>query len=66
MNKNIIIAIVLGILLLLSVVQAFQVNTIKEKLSGGGIKVAATGAPTAGGASVPASLQNLPTMVGGC
>jgi hypothetical protein len=67
MNKNLIIAIVLGILLLLSVVQAFQVNTIKEKLATGGVAVAAGGAaPSAGGGSVPASLQNLPNMVGGC
>ncbi|HSU72693.1 MAG TPA: hypothetical protein VLJ21_02495 [Candidatus Binatia bacterium] len=65
MNKNIIIAIVLGILLVLSVVQAFQVNTIKEKLSSGGVKLA-TGAAPAGGGSVPSNLQNLPSMVGGC
>lgn len=64
MNKNIIIAIVLGILLVLSVVQAFQVNDIKEKIENGGVKVAASGAT--GGANVPSGLQNLPTMVGGC
>ena len=65
MNKNIIVAIVLGILLLLSVVQAFQVNTIKEKLSGGSFAVSAGTTPS-GGANVPSSLQNLPSMVGGC
>lgn len=65
MNKNIIIAIVLGVLLLLSVVQAFQVNEIKETISSGGVKVAATGGAS-GGANVPSSLQNLPSMVGGC
>jgi len=64
MNKNIIIAVVLGILLVLSVVQAFQVNDIKEKIESGNIKV--SGAATGGGANVPSSLQNLPTMVGGC
>lgn len=65
MNKNIIIAVVLGILLVLSVVQAFQVNAIKEKIETGGVKIAGAAA-TGGGASVPSSLQNLPTMVGGC
>ena len=66
MNKNMIIAIVLGILLLLTVVQAFQVNTIKEKL-GGGVRLAASGpAPTMGHTSVPSSIDNLPSMVGGC
>ncbi len=64
MKKNLIIAIVLGILLLLSVVQAFQVNTIKETLASGGVKLGAT--PTVGGANVPSALSNLPTMVGGC
>ena len=66
MNKNIIIAVVLGILLLLSVVQAFQVNTIKDKLSSGGVKLASGAAPAAGGTNLPSSLANLPTMVGGC
>jgi hypothetical protein len=66
MNKNIIIAIVLGVLLVLSVVQAFQVNTIKEKISSGGVKLASGAASTGGGASVPSNLQNLPSMVGGC
>lgn len=66
MNKNIIVAVVLGILLLLSVVQAFQVNTIKEKLSTGGVKLATGATPATGGANLPSGLQNLPTMVGGC
>ena len=65
MNKNVIIAIVLGILLLLTVVQAFQVNTIKDKLSGG-VSLSTGAAPSGGGLSVPSSLDNLPTMVGGC
>ena len=65
MNKNIIIAVVLGILLVLSVVQAFQVNAIKEKIESGGVKIAGA-ASSGGGASVPSNLQNLPSMVGGC
>ncbi|MBI4150683.1 hypothetical protein HY492_01005 [Candidatus Woesearchaeota archaeon] len=62
MNKTMIIAIVLGILLVLTGVQAFQINAIKEKISTGGVSVQSSGS----GASVPSGLANLPTMVGGC
>lgn len=67
MNKNIVIAVVLGVLLALSVVQAFQVNAIKEKISSGGVSLGGGGAiPAASGGGLPAGLDNLPTMVGGC
>ncbi len=62
MNKTMIIAVVLGILLVLTGVQAFQINAIKEKITAGGVSVKAA----TGGASVPSGLANLPTMVGGC
>jgi hypothetical protein len=62
MNKTMIIAIVLGILLVLTGVQAFQINAIKEKISTGGVAVKSSGS----GANVPSGLANLPTMVGGC
>ncbi len=75
MNKNTIIAIVLGVLVLVSIVQAFQLNGLKTKLSSGAVvskgsvstssqnTASASGAPTS---SVPKSLENLPQMVGGC
>ena len=81
MNKNTIIAIVLGVLILVSVVQAFQLNSLKGKLSTGTVVSAKSGsavntasqntAATSGSApkqtaSVPKSLENLPSMVGGC
>ena len=66
MNKNMIVAIVLGVLLALSVAQAFQVNEIKEKISSGGVSLGGAGAPAAGGGGVPSGLRDLPTMVGSC
>ncbi len=70
MNKNLILAIVLGILVIVSVVQAFQLSSLKAKVGGAGVSTvsapASVSAPSSGGASVPSSLQNLPQMVGGC
>lgn len=65
-RKNIIFLVVLVVLLLVSVVQAFQLNSVKEVLSGGGLGVVAPSSGGSGGASIPTSLQNLPGMVGGC
>lgn len=64
MNRNIIIVIVLVVLTLLTAVQAIQLNSLKTSISTG--KVSVGGAPSAGGASVPSSIENLPSMVGGC
>ncbi|MEM3154571.1 MAG: hypothetical protein QW165_03350 [Candidatus Woesearchaeota archaeon] len=67
MNKNVVIAIVLGALVLIAGVQAFQLFSLKEKLASGQIS---TSAPTASGSGgspqLPSNLQNLPEMVGGC
>lgn len=66
MDKNIIIAIVLGVLLLVSVVQAFELNTIKTKLSSGTAAVSgATAASSSAAASAPAASSSS-GMVGGC
>jgi ABC-type molybdate transport system substrate-binding protein len=77
MKQSTIVTVVLGILLLISVVQAFQLTSIKSKLSDGGLTVSSSTAKTAplgnsaGSAekrtsAVPASIKDLPTMVGGC
>ena len=74
MNQNVVIAIVLGALVLIAAVEAYQLMGIKTKLAGGSVQVAIAGAPAAqagggaGGAApqLPTSLQNLPNMVGGC
>ncbi len=67
MNKNIVIAIVLGALVLIAGIQAFQLFTLKDKLASGSIS---TGTPTQSGAGgspqLPSNLENLPSMVGGC
>lgn len=64
-KANLIIAVVLAVLLLLSVVQAFQINSIKTKIASGTFKVASSGGTSSGG-NLPSGLQNLPNMVGGC
>ena len=73
MKKDTVIAIVLGVLLVISALQALQLSTLKSNLKDGvslNTKTASTPAKssgaTDGGASLPASLENLPTMVGGC
>ncbi len=70
MDKNVIIAIVLGVLVLVSVVQAFQLNTLKEKVSEGKLTIGKTSSSVStgsgSGASIPSNIQDLPSMVGGC
>lgn len=67
MNKNIVIAIVLGALILIAGVQAVQLFSIKQKLSTGQLSVGTTpSAGTSGNPQLPPSLENLPGMVGGC
>lgn len=72
MNKNTIVLIIFVVLVLVSTVQAFQLISLKSKLSTEGISISkqsvkATNNPTeSGGASLPANIQNLPGMVGGC
>lgn len=67
MNKNMIIVIVLAILVLITAVQAVQLNSLKNSISSG--KVSLNNAPSgvgAGGDSSASSLNELPSMVGGC
>ena len=74
MKKTTIIAVILAVLLVFSVVQAFQLNTLKDKVSGGGLTIgsASVSTPSASSSgsgstgSLPSSIKNLPTMVGGC
>ena len=73
MNKNTVIVIVLLVLVFVTVVQTFKLFQLKNQIASGGLKV---GSSTQGGASqtgqgagnvqVPSSIQNLPSMVGGC
>lgn len=76
MKQTTVFALILGFLLLISVVQAFQLNALKHDLAEGEMTIGstsartstATSAPASSGStgSLPSSIQNLPTMVGGC
>lgn len=76
MNKNMLVVVVLIALVVISGVQAIQLISLRGKINNAEIisngnmgsstsnPVVKTGAT--GSASVPSSLQNLPSMVGGC
>lgn len=76
MKTTTIVAIILGILVIISVVQAFQLNSLKSKVAEGQLSVGSSTAKTrplaSSGtsgkrtASLPSSVKNLPKMVGGC
>ncbi len=78
MKQTTLIAIILGVLVLISVVQAFQLNGLKNSVSEGQLSISSSGTSTrvatssgsgdTGGraAALPTSIKNLPTMVGGC
>ncbi len=71
MNKNIILAIALGILVIVAGLQAYQLFSLKEKLTDSGIKLGSTtsGVSQKTGSVTPnsaPSVDELPQMVGGC
>ncbi len=73
MNKTTLIAIILGVLVVVSLVQAVQMSSLKAKIAEGKLSVKSAGgsvAVSAGSgnkvAAVPDSVKNLPQMVGGC
>ena len=68
MNKNMVIAIVLGALVLIAGVQAFQLFSLKTKLVSGEVStgVSTQTGGSAGSPKLPSNLENLPSMVGGC
>ncbi|MFQ5406255.1 MAG: hypothetical protein ACE5DI_03815 [Candidatus Micrarchaeia archaeon] len=79
MSKKLLLVGLVGVLLVVSVFQAFQLNGLNEKLNDvkeEGLVASASSqvqtqaqAPTPkpqGQSGVPQNLQNLPQMVGGC
>ncbi len=77
MKTTTVISIILGVLLLISVVQAFQLNGLKEKVAEGQLSVSSSSAANKTSSSsssgdsrqtgeLPKSIKNLPAMVGGC
>jgi len=72
MKQTTIVAIVLGVLVLISLVQAFQLNGLKTKMvsgdSTGSVNINTPTASSGGERTValPKSVKDLPQMVGGC
>jgi len=66
MNRNVIIVIVLVVLVLLTAVQAIQLSSLKTSISTGKVSVGSAPAQSSSGGAVPSSIQELPSMVGGC
>ena len=74
-NEKTIIALVLAVLVLASLLQAFQLNSMgaavaQQRTSGGAVQqtsgAVAQQSSGSSGSSLPAGLQDLPTQVGGC
>jgi len=69
MNKNVIFAVALVILVVVAGLQAVQLTALKSKLASGGVNLK-TGSSSSNTnvqtTNSQASLDNLPQMVGGC
>ncbi len=68
MDKNTLVVVILGVLVLVALVQAFQMTSLKGVVSGGSVVSSPASAPASSGqqAKLPSNLDNLPSMVGGC
>ena len=67
MERQLIILIVVFILIILTGIQAVQLYNLKVAIAGGQVTFWNTLKTIASkGASVPSSIENLPSMVGGC
>ncbi len=74
MGKDTFLAIALGVLVVFSAVQAFQITALKGDLEDGQLSVgtakkttsAASSSTGKSTGSLPKSIENLPSMVGGC
>ena len=72
-TKTIVMMVMLGLLVLVSLVQAVELMGLKEKLSDETLTVSSSSAKTAVGTSAGSgsgalskNLESLPSMVGGC
>ncbi len=72
-TKTVIMAVLVGLLVLVSAVQSFELMGLKSKLSDEGVSLSKASAKTTvgaqgsgGGSSLSKNLDNLPSMVGGC
>ena len=69
--KNLLLTMVLVVLVFVAVVQAVQLNSLKDKIGSGAIVKSSTSGSSSSSVSssagsTPKSLQDLPQMVGGC
>ena len=64
--KTAILSVVVVILLVVSVVQAMQLASLKEKVGELKSFSGTSSSPSGAGSSLKQNLNNLPTMVGGC
>ncbi len=68
LNKDMLTLAVLVILVLISGIQTAKLGNLQAASGGASVAPASSGssAQSSGGSSLPASLQNLPSQVGGC
>jgi len=76
MKQTTIVAIVLGVLVIVSAVQSFQLSKLKEKVASGQLSLGSSTGSSSSGTNVasgsgktgalPDNIKNLPQMVGGC
>ncbi len=68
MNKNMLLTVLIGVLIIVSALQTVQLMGITGVLSGGGASVSSVSSSVQKSASsnLPSNLQDLPSMVGGC
>lgn len=66
MEKAYILLVVLIVLIAITALQAVQLNALAVKISSGVVSTGTGSGQATGQSNVPASLQNLPNMVGGC
>lgn len=69
MEKETIFAVIVGVLIVVSVIQAIQLVTLSKNIQAGIFKTSVSSSAsgsTSGNMQVPSNLENLPGMVGGC
>jgi len=69
MNKNILIAVILVVLVAVSVIQTVQLTSLKSKVSDSGVSLKGSSSSVSvknTQTTTSSSLDNLPSMVGGC
>ena len=74
MKQAVIIGVIIGVIALISAVQAFQLSSLKAKIAEDQPSVDPSGSKTASSSpdrakktsALPSNIANLPKMVGGC